>query len=188
MDRIVELKSSTEFIKRTVLMHEDIFKQQVKELHRLYNLQRKLMLGLKNEMSKKDDTKVISHKSMINNTPQNLSTWQEPRREIGFNSINLYGLTNDQQRERSGSCSGENSKILIPIRGLNLEMPADQEGTSTSNYEHEKSSKMRNINRCDEETDVELTLSIGPSNSKKRLKSHMHHKEKQISLLFFPRS
>ncbi|KAK4370165.1 hypothetical protein RND71_009640 [Anisodus tanguticus] len=136
------------------------------------------MVELKNEMSKIEDTRVL-HKSMINNTPQNFSTCRQPRRETGFNNINLYGLTEGQQRERSGSCSGENSKILLPIRGLNLEMPADQEGTSTSNYEHEKSCKMRNINRSDEETDVELTLSIGPSN-KKRLKSHIH-KEKEIS-------
>ncbi|MCD7467392.1 hypothetical protein HAX54_004810 [Datura stramonium] len=175
MDRILELKSSTESIKRTMLMQEHIFKQQVKELHRLYNLQRKLMLGLKNEMSKMEDPRV-SHKSMIINTPHNLSTWQQPRREIGFNTMNLYGLAADQQKERSGSCSGENSKILIPIRGLNTEMSADQEGS----YDHEKSSKMRNIHRCDEDTDVELSLSIGPSNSKKRLKSHMH-KEKEIS-------
>ncbi|XP_059286165.1 uncharacterized protein LOC132039682 [Lycium ferocissimum] len=184
MDRILELKSCTESIKKTMLMHEDIFKQQVKELHRVYNLQRKLMLELKNEKSNIEDPR-LSHKSMINNTPQTLPTWQQPRREIGFHNINLYGLTNDQQRERSGSCSGDNSKILTPIGGLNIEMPADQR-TSTSNincasFEHEKSSKMRNIHRCDEETDVELTLSIGPSNGTKRLKSHRHHKEQEMS-------
>ncbi|XP_049415028.1 uncharacterized protein LOC125877800 [Solanum stenotomum] len=163
MDRIIELKSSTESIKRTMIMHEDIFKQQVTELHKLYNLQRKLMLDVKNEMSRIEDPR---HKSMINN----MSTWQQPRREIEFNGVNVYGLGDDQQRETSGSCSGENSKtILIPIRGLNIEM---EERSSTSNYEDEK---MRN----DEETNVELTLSIGPSNSKKRLKSH--NKEKEIS-------
>ncbi|KAG5594713.1 hypothetical protein H5410_035945 [Solanum commersonii] len=163
MDRIIELKSSTESIKRTMIMHEDIFKQQVKELHKLYNLQRKLMLDVKNEMSRIEDPR---HKSMINN----MSTWQQPRREIEFNGVNVYGLGDDQQRETSDSCSGENSKtILIPIRGLTIEM---EERSSTSNYEDEK---MRN----DEETNVELTLSIGPSNSKKRLKSH--NKEKEIS-------
>ncbi|CAN4103731.1 unnamed protein product [Withania somnifera] len=139
------------------------------------------MLDLKNKMSKTEDPRVLLlHMSMINNTSQNLSTWKQPRREIGFNNINVYGLADDPQRERSGSCSGENSKTLIPIRGLNLEMPIDQQGTSTGNYEHEKSSKIKNIHRCDEEIDVELTLSIGPSNSKKRLNSHMH-KEKEVS-------
>ncbi|WMV37111.1 hypothetical protein MTR67_030496 [Solanum verrucosum] len=129
MDRIIELKSSTESIKRTMIMHEDIFKQQVKELHKLYNLQRKLMLDVKNEMSRIEDPR---HKSMINN----MSTWQQPRREIEFNGVNVYGLGDDQQRETSGSCSGENSKtILIPIRGLNIEM---EERSSTSNYEDEK--------------------------------------------------
>ncbi|XP_019239351.1 PREDICTED: uncharacterized protein LOC109219363 isoform X2 [Nicotiana attenuata] len=178
MERIAELKS-IESIKRTMLMHENIFKQQVKELHRLYNLQRKLMLELKNEMSKIEDPRLLLDKSMINTTSQNLSTWQQqPTREIGFNSVHLYGLTDDQQGERSGSCSGENSRILMPVRGFNLELPSDhQEGTSTSticaSYDH---AKMRNI---DEEADVELTLSIGPSNNKKRLKSHTH-KEKKI--------
>ncbi|XP_027773938.1 uncharacterized protein LOC107025649 [Solanum pennellii] len=169
MDRIIELKSSTESIKRTMMMHEDIFKQQVKELHKLYHLQRKLMVDVKNEMSKIEDPR---HKSMI----YNMSTWHEPRREIEFNGVNVYGLGDDQQRETSGSCSGENSKtISIPIRGLNIEM---EERSSTSNYEDEKM-KNNNIHRCDEETNVELTLSIGPSNSKKRLKSH--NKEKEIS-------
>lgn len=133
------------------------------------------MLELKNGMSKIEDPRVLLDKSMIN---QNLSTWQQQStREIGFNSVRHYGLTDDQQGERSGSCSGENSRILMPVRGLNLELPSDhQEGTSTSticaSYDH---AKMRNI---DEEADVELTLSIGPSNNKKRLKSHMH-KEKE---------
>ncbi|XP_055824379.1 uncharacterized protein LOC129892873 [Solanum dulcamara] len=171
MDRILELKSSTESIKRTMLMHEDIFKQQVKELHKLYNHQRKLMLDVKYEMSKIEDPR---HKSMIN---YNMSTWQQRRREIGFNStINVYGLVNDQQWETSGSCSGENSKtMLIPNRGLNnLEMA---QRSSTSNYEDE-------IHRSDEETEVELTLSIGPTNSKKRLKSR---KEKEMNVSTSPK-
>lgn len=129
------------------------------------------MLDVKYEMSKIEDPR---HKSMIN---YNMSTWQQRRRETEFNStINVYGLVNDQQRETSGSCSGENSKkMLIPIRGLNnLEMA---QRSSTSNYEDE-------IHRCDEETEVELTLSIGPTNSKKRLKSH---KEKEMNVSTSPK-
>lgn len=120
------------------------------------------MLELKNGMSKIEDPRVLLDKSMIN---QNLSTWQQQStREIGFNSVHLYGLTDDQQGERSDSCSGENSRILMPVRGLNLELPSDyQEGNSTSticaSYDH---AKLRNI---DKEADVELTLSIGPNNN-----------------------
>lgn len=97
---------------------------------------------MKNEMSKIVDPR--KNKCMINN----ISTWQvQPTREIG-------GLADDQQRETSGCCSG------------------DQEGSSTtSNYEDEKiSSKLRKNT-----SDVELTLSIGPSNSKKS------HKEEEKS-------
>lgn len=38
-----------EFIKQTMLKHEDTFRHQVKELHRLYNVQKHLMGALRND-------------------------------------------------------------------------------------------------------------------------------------------
>ncbi|MFS7981660.1 hypothetical protein Hanom_Chr10g00953561 [Helianthus anomalus] len=38
-----------DFIKQTMLKHEDTFRHQVRELHRLYNVQKKLMTSLQSE-------------------------------------------------------------------------------------------------------------------------------------------
>ncbi|KAJ6355453.1 hypothetical protein OIU77_005945 [Salix suchowensis] len=42
-------KHHTDFIKKTMQLHEDIFKQQVRELHRLYSVQKILMEDLEKE-------------------------------------------------------------------------------------------------------------------------------------------
>lgn len=51
MDRVLE-QCSIESIRKTMLMHENIFKQQVRELHRLYRVQKMLMNELKNEANR----------------------------------------------------------------------------------------------------------------------------------------
>ncbi|KAL2465776.1 hypothetical protein Adt_41627 [Abeliophyllum distichum] len=99
MDRLQQKLVNTESMKNTMLMHEEIFKQQVRELHRLYNLQKKLMHKLKNEKQR------------------------EQVKEADINS-HAYCLRDDQ-RELSGSCSGESSRM--PLK-FDLERPAE-EGT-----------------------------------------------------------
>lgn len=93
--------------------------------------------------------------------------------------FNLQSLREDpSSRERSGSCSGDNMRMS---RGFDLERPAeedmstgvstvdeDQAGPSTPNVG--KSNKM-SIDGFEEDSDVELTLSIGGSVSQKRSKS-----------------
>ncbi|KAJ0266874.1 hypothetical protein HA466_0007970 [Hirschfeldia incana] len=46
MDRFLE-KQNAESIRRTMQAQEDLFKQQVRELHRVYNIQKKMMEQLK---------------------------------------------------------------------------------------------------------------------------------------------
>ncbi|KAL9249347.1 hypothetical protein AKJ16_DCAP00845 [Drosera capensis] len=48
MDRTIDRREA-EIIRRTMLLHENIFKHQVKELHRLYTTQRKIMEELRAE-------------------------------------------------------------------------------------------------------------------------------------------
>lgn len=43
-------RNNIESIKKTMQMHEDIFKHQVKELHRVYSVQKMLMNELKNKI------------------------------------------------------------------------------------------------------------------------------------------
>nr|XP_027066304.1 uncharacterized protein LOC113692132 isoform X2 [Coffea arabica] len=123
-----------ESIKKTMLLHEDIFQRQVIELHRLYNLQMKLMYELKKEMTYK--------------------------------------------QERSASSCGES--LRMP-KLFNLERVAE-EGPSTSIQPTEQDQQRPNryglstsnkasMDGSDEEIDVELTLSIGCSKSKKRSNS-----------------
>lgn len=105
MDRFLE-KQSAESIRRTMQAQEDLFKQQVRELHRVYNIQKKMMEQLK-------------HRSQ-------------------------YCTTNNQDqtgpRERTGSWSG-----------IDLENVARARNTTTAEHV--------------EESELELTLSIGMSSS-----------------------
>lgn len=106
------------------------------------------------------------------------SIWQKQSQDIGSN-LPVYGLTYDSG-ERSASCSGESSRMPT---ALNLERVAE-EGPSTSihhteqdqqgpnNYRNSRSNKTT-MDELDEEIDVDLTLSIGCSNSKKRSNSQM---------------
>lgn len=82
--------------------------------------------------------------------------------------------------ERSASCSGES--LRMP-KGFSLER-VTEEGPSTSIHPTDQYQEGLNSHRlsrnnktsidgCDEEIDVELTLSIGCSNIKKRLNSQM---------------
>ncbi|GAB4853556.1 hypothetical protein Ancab_017747 [Ancistrocladus abbreviatus] len=48
MDRVLD-QHNQEIIKKTMQTHEEVFKQQVRELHRLYSIQRMLMEELKKE-------------------------------------------------------------------------------------------------------------------------------------------
>ncbi|XP_073030874.1 uncharacterized protein [Primulina eburnea] len=86
-------------MKKTMLTHEQIFRQQVKELHRLYNLQKMLMSELKNEQSWRRNESIISQ--------SNFKTF----------------FKRDDPTEPSGSCSGESSR-LVPIK-FDLELHPD---------------------------------------------------------------
>ncbi|WJX96604.1 hypothetical protein P8452_77784 [Trifolium repens] len=48
MDKMLD-KNNIESIKKTMQMHEDIFKHQVRELHRIYSVQKMLMNELRNK-------------------------------------------------------------------------------------------------------------------------------------------
>ncbi|XP_065850989.1 uncharacterized protein [Euphorbia lathyris] len=71
-------KPNIDFIRNTMQIHEDIFKQQVRELHRVYSVQKMLMEELE----------------------KNKKHWN-------YRKINNMNMDNElSSRERSGSCSG----------------------------------------------------------------------------------
>ncbi|XP_007014297.2 PREDICTED: uncharacterized protein LOC18589323 isoform X3 [Theobroma cacao] len=143
MDRMLE-RHNMESIRKTMEMHEDTFKHQVRELHRLYSVQKMLM----------DEQQLTAQTT------------------CGYN-FHVQG--DPSSRERSGSCSGDTMKVA---RGFDLERPAEEDiSAEVSAVDHEdqvgRSSLMHSrinqmrIEGSDEDSEVELTLSIGGSSSKK---------------------
>ncbi|KAK4415319.1 hypothetical protein Salat_2639300 [Sesamum alatum] len=152
MDRMQEFKN-IESVRKTILMQEGVFKQQVQELHRIYNLQKKLMQELENGL--KRTTQTDRTDSGI------VAAWNQTERETGrgFQAF----AARDDPKEVSGSCSGETSRM--PIK-FDLEIPAETTAPSdVHTFEERKELKM-----MDEESDVEveLTLSIGHGTRKQR--------------------
>ncbi|KAF5456344.1 hypothetical protein F2P56_025838 [Juglans regia] len=176
MDKKLEKQHSIEPIKRTMQMHEDVFKHQVSELHRLYRVQKMLMEELKKEPEQN------RHRSSTTNSDIDHSHFINPchpttQTTCGLN-FSLQRLRDDpSSRERSGSCSGET--VRMP-RGFDLERPAEEDistGISAIDEDQAGPSSQR-PNRIDkmsidgsEDCEVELTLSIGGILSTKTSKS-----------------
>lgn len=178
-------KGDVDAIRKTMQDHENAFKNQVKELHRLYSVQKMLMEELRKESNQNALWCPMAINSGINHSQFSNQENQTAQTIGGGLIFNLQSLRSDDpsSRERSGSCSGDNMRIMS--RGFDLERPAaeedmstgvstvdeDQAGPSTPIVGKIVSNKM-SIDGCeDEESDVELTLSIGGSLSKKRSKS-----------------
>ncbi|XP_061353064.1 uncharacterized protein LOC133297858 [Gastrolobium bilobum] len=168
MDRMHD-RNNLESIKKTMQMHEDIFKNQVRELHRVYSVQKMLMDELKKETKQKKfwtpmNSLGISHPHFI---PQQQQTPQIPYGP----DFHVQSLKEDIlcSKERSGSCSGETIKKQ---RGFDLETHGCDEGEAgPSSYTAFQSCKI-NSDGFDEDMEVDLTLSIGGihvnSNKKKK--------------------
>ncbi|KAK8487556.1 hypothetical protein V6N11_066542 [Hibiscus sabdariffa] len=123
MDGVLRIRiTNMESIKKTMQMHEEMFKHQVRELHRLYRVQKMLM--------------------------------DELKREISTNR--LWATSTTSSRERSGSCSGDPMKAA---KSFVLERPAGE--------------------NSDEDSEIELTLSIGGGSSKKKKKKTVKNTQSQ---------
>ncbi|KAM7260580.1 hypothetical protein ACFE04_011253 [Oxalis oulophora] len=130
-----------ESIRRTMHMHEDIFKHQVQELHRLYNVQKMLM-------------KEIINQSQFANQRQSLT-------QTTYN-FHIPKLRDDRPATTS-SYAEENSRMT---RGFNLDRPVAEENKSTPSQSQVGPSSF--MPGFDEESQVELSLSIGGCLSNKK--------------------
>ncbi|KAF5749373.1 hypothetical protein HS088_TW04G01342 [Tripterygium wilfordii] len=157
-------------IRKTMQMHEDIFKQQVMELHRLYSVQKTLMNELKAE------TRRNKGSSPTSGSDVNGIRFVDQHNSVTKPSLRIQGLTdNPTSRERSGSCSGDT--LRVP-RGFDLERPAEED--ISTGVIVPGSNKM-SISSCGSE--VELTLSIGgtsSSSSSKKSKGFLAHQSLQL--------
>ncbi|KAJ7979433.1 A-kinase anchor protein 9, putative isoform 1 [Quillaja saponaria] len=175
-DRMID-RNSTESIKKTMQMHEDIFKHQVRELHRLYSVQNMLMAQLKKETKQR---KFWSPTTCLDISSSNFIDHQNPTKQITSGiDIQFRSIKNDPcSRERSGSCSGDTMRMP---RGFDLERPAEEglsigartfdDGRAVPSSNIALGSCKMSMDGSDEDSDVELTLSIGGSQTKKKTKS-----------------
>ncbi|XP_019431518.1 PREDICTED: uncharacterized protein LOC109338686 isoform X2 [Lupinus angustifolius] len=167
MDRRVLEKNHIESIKKTMLMHEDIFKQQVRELHRVYSMQKMLMDDHKNEIKQQKfwtpmNSIGISHPHFIQQQQQKQTT------QISSYGPHLHvqSLKDIYSKERSGSCSGETMKMQ---RGFDLERPSEGHifaGTHGCDESEAGPSSYESM-------EVDLTLSIGGSQVQKKKRSYL---------------
>ncbi|XP_059636600.1 uncharacterized protein LOC132278749 [Cornus florida] len=177
-DRMLD-QHNIESIKKTMLMHEDVFKHQVQELHRLYRVQKMLMNEVKNGVKQ---TRSCGPMTGSEFNYSNFSNRHQPTTTSDYTPHVQRVRDNLSSREPSGCCSGEPSRMF---KAFDLEKPAEEDVSTgiraveedqagPSSHRHPNSNKM-NINECNEGCDIELTLSIGGSFGSKRSKSHQHY-------------
>ncbi|XP_057421116.1 uncharacterized protein LOC130715092 isoform X2 [Lotus japonicus] len=137
----------------------------VRELHRVYSVQKMLMDELKGEIRQQ---RIWNPMSVINVSHPHSIEHQHQTTQFSFH---VHRLREDLgSRERSGSDSGETNKME---RGFDLEKPAEEDNftgvcgfeegdAGPSSHNAFQSSK---ISACgsDEDMEVDLTLSIGGS-------------------------
>ncbi|XP_027366489.1 uncharacterized protein LOC113872825 isoform X2 [Abrus precatorius] len=171
MDRMLD-RNNLESIKKTMQMHEDIFKHQVRELHRVYSVQKMMMNDLRKE-TKQNKIWTPMNGIDISRHPHILQQHHQQSTIISYGpGLHVQSLREELcSKERSGSCSGETIKRQ---RGFDLERPAerdifggcDEGEAGPSSY----TCKISNGDGFDEDMEVDLTLSIGGSQVKKNNK------------------
>ncbi|KAF5725958.1 hypothetical protein HS088_TW23G00691 [Tripterygium wilfordii] len=176
---VVEFSDSTgrmaenqnvESIRKTMQMHEDIFKHQVRELHRLYSVQKTLT----NEL--KEETRQNKGSTPTSSSDVNVFRLIDQHNSVTKTNLHFQGLIDKPtSRERSDNCVGDTLRVL---RGFDVKRPAEEDVSTRVMVP--KSNKM-NISSCDSE--VELTLSIGgtsSSSSSKKSRDFLAHHSLQL--------
>eukprot|EP00262_Sarcandra_glabra_P009971 TRINITY_DN24804_c0_g1_i1.p1 TRINITY_DN24804_c0_g1~~TRINITY_DN24804_c0_g1_i1.p1 ORF type:complete len:257 (+),score=44.03 TRINITY_DN24804_c0_g1_i1:195-965(+) len=143
MDRFLE-QLSGESVRKTMLKQDEIFKEQVRELHRLYRVQKMLMTELRSEKklhllanSSSREIPVVSNCMGMDNitgfwTTGSVSQTSHPHNRHGNIQMNsttnlhhLYNMrANPSSMEQSSSCSENTSRVK---RGFDLERPAEED-------------------------------------------------------------
>ncbi|KAK8683141.1 hypothetical protein V6N13_039208 [Hibiscus sabdariffa] len=163
------LRHNMESIRNTMLMQEDVFKHQVRELHQLYSVQKILMDELKKEIKKN---------MFWTSTSSGMNQSQ---------FINQHQITAE-------TTSGLNLHVQCDSRasGFDLERPSGEEAATVDVVAEDqagpssRTDQMMSIEGSVEDSEVELTLSIGiggSGSSKKKPKNSstssqsIHNKE-----------
>ncbi|KAI4377224.1 hypothetical protein MLD38_014889 [Melastoma candidum] len=162
-----------ESIRRKMQTQEDTFKQQVRDLHRLYGTQKKIMGELKKEMERD------RFSSPLESRNANYINWphQMDQTAAAGSSFHLHRLNGDQfSQDRNASCSREATRIR---RGVDREIRPSKGHDPSIDEEllrpHLAAPDTRLAERIDdgldEERNVELTLGIGRESSRRKPES-----------------
>ncbi|GMP36639.1 hypothetical protein CsSME_00008705 [Camellia sinensis var. sinensis] len=193
--RIMLNQHNIESIKKTMLIHQDIFQHQVRELHRLYSVQKMLMDEMRNNKIKQEmywgvpriDSNCSNYSNLLINRHQPTTTTGGTE----YNNLHVQRVMTtlpDNPERSSSSCCGETPRIPKGFDlDLDLERPAQEEEEEEDNISSttggvvsasktyraialkNKDDNNNNNNQIDigkedghdDETEVELTLSIG---------------------------
>ncbi|OVA00920.1 hypothetical protein BVC80_9081g85 [Macleaya cordata] len=206
MDRLLE-QYDRESVRTTMLKQEEIFKEQVQELHRLYEVQKTLVAELRNNKSRlhspnnpsprapvntDNQTRLWSTRTGLETNNSPFSNWnQSTQTYSGHNFHQLLSVRTEpsSQEQSSTSCSRDN---LRKPKGFDLERPAEdlsrdmevQPGSSSLRSSKDKMSiKSSNDQHfyTDGDTEVELTLSIGFGSNTKKPKNCQHISTLELS-------
>ncbi|KAG4929660.1 hypothetical protein JHK82_046731 [Glycine max] len=159
MDRMLD-RNNVESIKKTMQMQEDIFKHQVRELHRVYTVQKMLMDDLKNEIRQQ---KIWNHTNDINVSHPHSIKQQHQTTQISHQpDFHVQNLRGGRGFDLERSAAEED--IFTQVRGF------DEGEAGPSSHTALQSCKT-STSGYDEEMEVDLTLSIGVSQVKKN--SHL---------------
>lgn len=136
-----------EFMRMAMLKHEETFREQVYELHRLYRIQKMLM------------------NSTVEVRQQEIRQKQDDQRDLTDQVISQRLAAVDNQR-------------LEVQRNTN-----DRVGLRVADHHQERIAESNNQSMMLEESDIELTLSLGPTtyNPKRRLRTDKSESGQSVS-------
>ncbi|KAI3968777.1 hypothetical protein MKX01_028927 [Papaver californicum] len=170
MDRLLE-QYDKESVRTTMLKQEEIFKEQVHELHRLYLVQNTLMIEFKMNKSRGHSKNSPNPRTTTNNCSFNNTN------NSGDNFYQLFSVRTEpiNSPEQSGtSCSRDNIKmhkdfdLESPMKEFSRDIGRDQICSSSTTSSKGKM-KIKSLNEqhlyTEGEDEVGLSLNIGFGNS-----------------------
>ncbi|XP_068653340.1 uncharacterized protein [Aristolochia californica] len=194
MDRLLE-QYNRESLRKTMLKQEETFRDQVHELHRLYRVQKVLMSELRSKELKLSGQSSPRHGTLhggpdyrdldirsafwSTSTSPQASSSPFSNTHHSYNFHQRHNVSVDPSSQEPSSTSQDTSRAR---RGFDLERPADQDNSACPSAVEDRNivfgRNLKDTVSCEElhdppfcpeeESDIELTLSIGCGRSKNK--------------------
>ncbi|ONK69580.1 uncharacterized protein A4U43_C05F24460 [Asparagus officinalis] len=156
MERVLE-QNSKERMRNTMMRQEEIFKQQVRELHRLYRVQKMLMADMRTR-----GTQPLLHSTATN--PRAVTDSKNKYWSSSSTSETSHSSYISNQYQTTPQLKSKHNSIKH--KGFDLKGPTEEKAAISCVQSKEL--------WADEECDIDLSLSIGCSSSKKKPNNWIH--------------